>query len=146
MWHEDRFRPLVTAFSNLGMNLIMVQFWGIYGVLLSTVLSTLFVGMPWLLHNLFTVIFDKKMLIPYLKLLLVTTFVSLIFCGITCLVASLVHLSLIWTIIIRVLICCFIPNILFFVIFRKKIEFKDSIKLIDNITKHKIKILQRFSN
>lgn len=146
MWHEDRFRPLVTAFSNLGMNLIMVQFWGIYGVLLSTVLSTLFVGMPWLLHNLFTVIFDKKMLIPYLKLLLLTTFVSLIFCGITCLVASLVHLSLIWTIIIRVLICCFIPNILFFVIFRKKIEFKDSIKLIDNITKHKIKILQRFSN
>lgn len=54
IWHEDRFRPLITALSNLVMNLIMVQFIGIYGVMLSTVLSTLFVGMPWLLHNFFT--------------------------------------------------------------------------------------------
>ena len=29
IWHEDRFRPLVTALSNLAMNLIMVQFWGV---------------------------------------------------------------------------------------------------------------------
>ena len=28
------------------MNLIMVQFLGVYGVILSTVLSTLFIGMP----------------------------------------------------------------------------------------------------
>ena len=53
IWHEDRFRPLVTAAANLIMNLIMVQFWDIYGVLLSTVLSMCFIGMPWLLHNLF---------------------------------------------------------------------------------------------
>ena len=42
IWHEDRFRPLVTAIANVSMNLIMVQFWGIYGVLLSTVLSKTF--------------------------------------------------------------------------------------------------------
>lgn len=29
IWHEDRFRPLVTAIANVSMNLIMVQFWGI---------------------------------------------------------------------------------------------------------------------
>lgn len=28
IWHEDRFRPLVTAIVNLCLNLIMVQFWG----------------------------------------------------------------------------------------------------------------------
>ena len=38
IWHEDRFRPLVTAGVNLALNLIMVQFWGVYGVLLSTVM------------------------------------------------------------------------------------------------------------
>ncbi len=32
IWHEDRFRPLVTAIVNLCLNLIMVQFWGIYGI------------------------------------------------------------------------------------------------------------------
>uniref|UniRef100_UPI00280ACE13 lipopolysaccharide biosynthesis protein n=1 Tax=uncultured Thomasclavelia sp. TaxID=3025759 RepID=UPI00280ACE13 len=39
IWHTDRFRPLITALANLIMNLIMVKFWGIYGVILSTVLS-----------------------------------------------------------------------------------------------------------
>ena len=32
MWHEDKFRPLVTALTNLALNIIMVQFWGLYGV------------------------------------------------------------------------------------------------------------------
>lgn len=49
LWHEDRFRPLCTALANLVMNLILVQFIGIYGILLSTVLSTLFIGMPWVI-------------------------------------------------------------------------------------------------
>lgn len=33
MWHEDRFRPLVAALTNLALNLILVQFIGIYGIL-----------------------------------------------------------------------------------------------------------------
>ena len=45
IWHEDRFRPLVVALTNLCLNLLMVNFWGIYGILLSTVFATLFVGM-----------------------------------------------------------------------------------------------------
>lgn len=60
LWHEDRFRPIVTAIANLAINLLLVNFWGIYGVLLSTVITALFIGMPWLLHNLFTVLFERK--------------------------------------------------------------------------------------
>ena len=32
MWHEDRFRPLCTALVNLGLNLLLVQFIGIYAL------------------------------------------------------------------------------------------------------------------
>ena len=46
MWHEDRLRPLAAALTNLVLNLILVQFIGIYGILLSTVLAILCVGMP----------------------------------------------------------------------------------------------------
>ena len=60
MWHEDRWRPLVVSITNLGLNLIMVQYIGLFGILLSTVISMLFVGMPWLLYNLFTVIFHRN--------------------------------------------------------------------------------------
>ena len=57
MWHEDKYRPLAAALTNLVLNLILVQFIGIYGVILSTVLAILCVGMPWLMHNLFTMIY-----------------------------------------------------------------------------------------
>ena len=67
IWHTDRFRSLITATTNLVLNLIMVQFWGLYGIILSTVLSMLVVGIPWLIQNLFTTMFEKKMLLPYLK-------------------------------------------------------------------------------
>ena len=40
----ETFRPLVVALTNLCLNLLMVNFWGIYGILLSTVFATLFVG------------------------------------------------------------------------------------------------------
>lgn len=144
MWHEDRFRTLVTALSNLVMNLIMVQFWGVYGVILSTVLSTLFIGMPWLLHNLFTVLFEKSQLKIYLRKLFFYVFV--VFCG--CVLTYLLCLQLPimskWMIlIIRAIICCIIPNVIYFVVYIKKQEFKDSIKLFDKITKGKISILKK---
>ena len=60
IWREDRFRPLVTAITNLGMNLLMVNYIGIYGIILSTVLSMIVVGMPWLIHNLFSTLFPRK--------------------------------------------------------------------------------------
>lgn len=69
---------MVTAIANVSMNLIMVQFWGIYGVLLSTVLSMMFVGMPWLSHNLFTTLFDRSQLRPYLGHLIKYTITAVV--------------------------------------------------------------------
>lgn len=146
LWHEDKWRPLTTALTNLIMNLIMVQFWGIYGILLSTVLSTLIVGMPWLLHNLFTVLFEKKDLKPYLKHLLYYTMISALTCIITLFICNLVTLSDWSTIIFRGIICIIVPNLLFFIIYYKSEEFFDMLQLINSITKGKIKLLGILAN
>lgn len=138
IWHEDRFRPLVTALANLVMNLVMVQFWGIYGVLLSTVLSMLFVGMPWLLHNLFTVLFDRKQLMGYVKSLLLYTFVTATICALCIFTCFIIPLDGILSLIVRGVICLIVPNLLFFLIYRKKPEFTQSVKLVDNMTKGKL--------
>lgn len=143
IWHEDRFRPLVTALVNLGLNLVMVQFWGIYGIILSTVLSMLIVGMPWLLHNLFTVLFSKDKLKPYLWQLIKYVSIVTVGCIITYILSDLIVASKWMTLIFRAIICCCIPNIIYFVAFRNKNEFKQSVALIDNMTKHKIKFLQK---
>ena len=65
IWHYDRYRPLLEALLNFGLNLIMVQYMGLYGILLSTILSMALFSWPWLLHNLFRRMFQRSMK-PYL--------------------------------------------------------------------------------
>ena len=141
IWHKDRFRPLVTALANLRMNLVMVQFWGIYGIILSTVLSALIVGMPWLLNNLFSTLFERKYLKDYLKMLVFYVAVSAIVCCITTLLCGIIEFNEIGTLLIRVVICCVLPNLLFLCIYHNKSEFKESVKLIDRMTNHKFHFL-----
>ena len=139
MWHEDRFRPLVAALTNLALNLILVQFIGLYGILISTVLAIVCVGMPWLLHNLFTVIFEKKHLLGYLKKLLYYCCVIIVSCIVTCFVCFKINVGLIATLVIRGLICVVIPNLIYLLAYYKRIEFIDSLSLVNKMTKGKFR-------
>lgn len=137
MWHEDRFRPLVTAIVNLILNIILVQITGIYGVILSTVLSMLFIGMPWLLNNLFTVLFERSYMRNYIKKLLLYLVTTTFCCIITYYICSFVKLSDYKELIFKGVICSITPNVLFFIAYRKRNEFLESIKILDIITKGK---------
>lgn len=138
MWHEDRLRPLVAALTNFALNLVLVQFIGIYGILLSTVLAILCVGMPWLLHNLFTVIFDKKHMWPYIGRLAKYCLVVLFSCVVTYLICSRINVALIPTILIRCVICVIVPNLIYYLTFKKTEEYNQTLHLLNNMTKGKI--------
>lgn len=143
IWHEDRFRPLVTAGVNLIMNLILVQFWGIYGVLLSTVLSMLFVGMPWLLKNLFTTLFSRQQMVPYLRKLAQYALVSIVVCVVSGLLGVLLPLEGLLLMLARGLICFVVTVAAFFLCFRRSEEFSKGMTLVDSITKGKFRLQQR---
>lgn len=126
------------------MNLIMVQFWGIYGVLLSTVLSTLLIGMPWLLHNLFSVLFTGEVFSDYLKKIIKYVMVVLVSCFICYLVCNLFVLSEWATLFVRIIICCIVPNLIYLIAYRNMAEFKQCLQLLDNITNYKFSFQERF--
>jgi len=68
IWHYDRFRPLLEALLNLVLNLILVQIIGLYGILLSTIISMALFSWPWLLVNLFRRVFQRSMILYLGKL------------------------------------------------------------------------------
>lgn len=138
MWHEDRLRPLAAALTNLILNLILVQFIGIYGILLSTVLAIICVGMPWLMHNLFTIIFEKKHMWHFIWRLAKYTFIVFISCVVTYFICSTFSLGVIPTILVRGTICLIVPNIIYYLAFRKTKEFQQSLQLVDKMTKGKM--------
>lgn len=129
IWHEDRWRPLITAITNLILNLISVNFIGIYGVLLSTVISTVVVGMPWLLRNLFSTVFHGG-LKSFLKLLIRNSMVVLVSVILSYVCCLLISLPLFWNFIVRIIIACILPNILYFIVFRKTQEFSEVVDLV----------------
>lgn len=139
IWHEDRFRPLVTAIANLCMNLLMVNYIGIYGIILATVLSMFIVGMPWLIHNLFSTLFPRKYMASYLKKLFFYIFVSGISAVLTVCICNFVNFNPWLTLIIRGVICFIVPNIVFLFVYKNTKEFKSAVLLVDKMTHGKLK-------
>ena len=125
IWHKDRFRPLTVSAVNLCLNLLTVNFWGIYGVLLSTILSTALIGINWLLRNLFECVFEKSMLKGYVKKLIFYTAVSICVCMVTACICAWIE-----NFILKVAICGVVPNILLYFMYRKDDKFTKSKKII----------------
>lgn len=145
MWHEDRFRPLTTALVNLVLNLILVQFIGIYGVLLSTVISTLVIGMPWIIHNLFTVIFHRTTK-EFILNLLFYIIISTISVGVSYFVCEQLPLDGILIIIVRLIICCCIPNFIYLIAYKKTEEFEEAIQVVDRMCGNRFGSLHKILN
>lgn len=135
-WHEDRFRPLITALANLTLNIILVQICGIYGVIASTFISQLIISIPWLNRNLFFTVYEKKYCKSYLLQLVRYAIVIFIACAVSYCVCRSVFIQNDWgTLIVRFVICLLTPNLLFFVFYFNKAEFKQSIELVKRILK-----------
>lgn len=136
IWHRDRYRALITSGVNLILNIVLVNYIGIYGVLLSTVLSLLVIGVPWLLHNLFSEIFKVSMKKYLIKILgyVISTFI----CVVTSyLLTNLISGSSIMIILLKAIICFCISIILWSVIYRKSEEMEETLNLVKRILKYK---------
>ena len=138
MWHEDRLRPLAASMTNLILNIILVQFIGIYGIVLSTVIAIVGVGMPWLLHNLFTVVFDRKYLMPFLKKTGIYCISGTAICAATLAVCSLIQAQLLPTLLLRAVVCCILPNLAFYALFKNTKEYAQTLVLANSMTKGKL--------
>lgn len=144
IWHADRFRPLATALTNLALNLLTVRFLGIYGVLLSTVVSTLLVGMPWLLRNLFTCLFDPRHMRGYALSLIRFFAAAAGTAGCTYFLCAGVSAAGGLGIVIRLAICLTVPQGILFLLFRRRREFADAAALADRMTHGKLNLKKLF--
>ena len=135
IWHEDRFRPLIAGLVNLILNLIMVKVIGLYGIVLSTIVSVYFISAPWLLYNVFTLIFPGKFK-DYRKDLLKYTVVIVVVTFITSRICNLIPDAGLGILIIKTLICTIVCNGLFLLFYHKSSVFKEVLHMGYKIIKH----------
>ena len=138
IWHKDRFRPLVAALVNLGLNLATVQWLGLYGVLLSSVVSIVAVQIPWLFHNLFSEVFPRKYMWQYVRSFSLLFLLALVSCAASWFLCSLISLGEWPSLIVYACISFVIPNIIFFGVYGRDPMFKKSVGQIKRILLKKL--------
>ncbi|MCD2492276.1 polysaccharide biosynthesis protein [Lacrimispora sp. NSJ-141] len=113
LWWSDKIRPYLVVILNIVLDIIFVQVWGINGILTSTVFLSAFISIPWELHILFKNIFIKEQKIDYYILL----FKYLLEIALGGVVSYLICVSVgtdsIRTFIIKIIVCCLVPNLVF---------------------------------
>ena len=132
LWHEDRFRPLITSMANLTLNLILVRYIGLYGILASTVISMLLIGMPWLLRNLFSTLFHRG-LPDYLRQLAGYAALTVIACLISWICTGWLKLEGIAALIVYGVIAVCVPCGLYILVFRKSAYFEDTMNILKRL-------------
>ena len=137
VWHQDRFRPLIASLVNVILNISFVKIWGIYAIILSTVVSYIIVAIPWLTLNLFKHVFKRDWKKYSLDIILY--FLGSVVIAVVCYWASrcTVGMSLIWQLILNLFISIVISVFLWLLLFKKSKFFSNMIELIDRITHSK---------
>lgn len=133
LWWENRYVPIIAAVVNLITNLILVNIIGLAGILISTILSVLFIYDYGYAKVLFSNYFNidnglKKYIIKQIKYLIITVIVG----SITYCISLIFSKNTLLYFILKAFIVTIVPNILFLIIYRKTKEFKEIIIFAKN--------------
>jgi O-antigen/teichoic acid export membrane protein len=136
MWWADKWKPLVGCIVNFTFNIISVQFIGMHGVILSTIISYLFIEIPWETMVLFRQYFEGylkkyiRQLVQCFGCIVLTTAIGLI-------LGNMITLSGILGFLIAGIVCFVESNVVFIILFRKSHEFISLVEIIKNMAKNK---------
>lgn len=123
MWWSDRFRPYIVSAVNLIGNIILVKFFGLNGVVFTTLFTYLCISYPWVVIILFKEYF-KKNLCNYLKLVLGCTMLVIAVGILTYFIVNLIQGETLLDFALKCAICLVLPNIIFMLTFGRRKEIK----------------------
>ena len=137
IFHEDRFMPVFESIINIIASLVLLKFFGLKGVFIGTIISTLFLFIYAYPKYIYMPIFKKSIFDfwkDYLKYFLITVMLGIL---VVCITNILKVNNNFIQLIINAIVVLIVPNFIMFLLFRKKEEFQ-YIKKIMLILKSKI--------
>lgn len=145
LWWEGRYRSVAETICNVALNWILGYFFGVNGIILATIISIVFINFIWGTQIVFKYYFKAMSIKAYYKdqcYYLIVTVITCIFSFFVCSYISTDIFPVFYVVIIRLFISALLPNIIFFLVYRKNRYFKESISLIKQI----IPIRKKISN
>ena len=132
---QTKYLALIQAILNLVISLLLVKPLGILGVILGTLLSMLITQSWYEPLVIYRSIFKKNVLFYYLRLLLYYV-LTIAICITIQLIMSFINIdSIIVSFLIRLALSIIVPNIVIKLLFNKKQEYRECVKLLKKIIK-----------
>lgn len=133
LWWENRYRTVIEAVVNIIFNYVLVQIWGVYGVIIATLISLFLFGYMASAFVLFRCYFTEVSVWDYFKNHILYFGVTFFVGAITYWLCSRIRGGS-WMILIgRGIICCIVPVILYGLIYYKTKRFQDAMKWMKGI-------------
>lgn len=135
MWKEDFWKPYIGSLVNIILNVILVQYIGLNGVIIATIIDFIIVYFPWETKVIFEKLFQESSKQYYFKQIryFVTTIIIAIITYICCMIFDWGNL------IVNSIVCIVVPNLLYIFSYRRCEEFIFLKKQAVNILKKLIK-------
>lgn len=133
---QGKYRPLIMAIINITLSLILLKYFGLIGVFLATIISRIVTQVWFDPYIVYKYVFKRSPSI-YLKKYIKWILTALLCAVVTFLLAEALPFksSLLFTIVMRILLCIVVPNIMIFLIYKKTYEFKKTIEFGKSILK-----------
>lgn len=130
IWWEDRFRPYTCMALNFVLDLILVRYLGVAGIIIATIAS-LAISIPWENYTIFKYVLHRSSKEYYLKMLL---YAATMLAGgaLTYWICGMLGQGIV-ALLLRAVICLILPNAVFVLANFKRREFKQTIELVRNI-------------
>lgn len=129
LWGSDKVRPLVEACSNLVFNILLARFFGVGGVLISSILGLIFLNTLWGSRVLFKKYFVDQKQRFYLLRIAYYGVVTLIACAAASLVCGWIPFEGMVGILLRFMVCVISAVTILPLLFCRMPEFQNTIRL-----------------
>jgi len=128
LWWENRFRAIAESVANIVLNIVLVQFMGVYGIIIGTLISLLFINQIYGSSISFQYYFKNgkhgEYLFYHLRYFLVTAGIGTI----TYFICSFVQCNLWLVLIIRAMICTIFPTVLYLLFYCRTREYREAVE------------------
>lgn len=134
IWHEDRFRPLISGVVNLILNLILVKWIGIYGIVISTILSQLCISLPWIIKNVTNIIFERESK-EYFCILIKNTIIVIFSSAVVNIISAHIHIDGFGGIVVQGSVALAVSVLLLIVLFKSDKSYREAKLLLVRLLK-----------
>lgn len=137
IYDKEKYKYIIETITNILLNYFLGKYFGVLGIILATIISMFFINFLWISGIVFKHYFKKYSQKEFFINHFIYAFITSIGCVITYYTCSWVMIEGIIGLILKAIICCIIPNLIYIAVYRKNKYYKEAKKFVKTYFKFK---------